>query len=197
MPVLERLNQIKKELSEIREEAVSTLDKEVLPEFVASFDSLVEKINQTGSIIEKHYQDDENVEVMKTDLIDQMNKDEKLYGGVPKEKRDAIAEKIIANPKINLANEEDLRHFIANDLADLSPKELVGQAYDKDEIIRLGRSISDEKASDGVRYSAGLKQLMDLAESPQGFEEIQAQAEKRILDKPKERLRYLYKYYEV
>lgn len=196
MAVLERLNKLKQELNEIREEAVSTLDKEVLPEFVANFDALVDQINKTGSVIEKHYQDEDSIGVMKQDLLDQMEKDE-IYQDVPPEKRDAIAEKVIENPKINLADEEDLRHFIAQELSNLEPKDLINQAYDKDEIIRIGRSLSDEKASDGVRYSAGLKQLMGLAESPQGFEEVQAQGEKKILAKPKERLRYLYKFFGV
>jgi hypothetical protein len=196
MAVLDRLNKVKKELAEIREEAVSTLDKEVLPVFIANLDALAEQLNKTGTSVEKHYQDEQNVDVMKQDLLDQME-EEQIYSDVPPEKRDEIAEKVIGDPKLNLASEEDLGQFIAKELANLEPKELITQAYSKDEIIRVGRSLSDEKASDGIKYSAGLKQLMELAETPTGFEDIQAQGEKKILSKSKDRLRYLYKYYEV
>jgi hypothetical protein len=196
MSVLGDLNKIKEALDKIRDEAVSGLDQEVLPEFLANFDGVQEQLNRAGAVIEKHYGDKDSLDIMKVDMKDQM-KEDPLYRNLSDATRDAIIDNIIGSADKKLASKEDLKKFIAEDLRNLDAKELVTQSYTKDEIIRLGRPMVDPKASDGVRYNAALKTLIEMAETPQGFEDAVAKGEEKILKMPKETERYLLRYYGV
>jgi hypothetical protein len=196
MPVLETINNLKAEIVQLREAGTKELKEGLLPDFMSNLDLVTEQLNQTGALVEKVYQDQEVEKDMKSSLLGQMEGNA-LYTGIEEDKRIQIAEKIIEDNHLNILDEETLRKEVATSLSDLDAKDLIVKAYAKDEVIRIGRSMSPAGSSEGIQYNAGIKALMELAKTPTGFEDCLAEAETKILKNTKERVQFILKYYGV
>lgn len=192
--ILESINTIKEELNSIKDESVKTLPNDILPQVLKSIQEIQKAVNSTGDLIQKYYNDKESLGKIHEDLMRRMNGDP-IYSGLSLTQKTAIADKIIREPNLTLANEKDLREYVVESLRRLSPEELVTKAYTKSEIIHLGRSLTEFGASEGVQYSAGLRALSELAVTPSGFEDAVAHGEDSILKNPKYRTQYLLSMY--
>lgn len=195
MRILEKLNQLKSELSSIRDLAVSDLPESLQPTIAPLFEDAREAVVTLGDTIEKHFQDAEKVVRMQVELGRQMAKDP-MYASLTDSEKSKIIKKIIVDPSSSLISGDQLSDVVRVSLQKLNSEELIVKAYTRDEILSLGRAL-DESASSGTAYDAGLKVLRKEVETTRGFQEAMARAENRIMKDPSLRKQALLQFYGV
>lgn len=196
MRILEKINQLKSDLSSIRDLAVTDLPESLQPDITPLFEDARSAIVTLGNTIEKHFQDAERVVKMQTELGRQMAKDT-LYAGLTDAERSKVVKKIIIDPKSSLIDSDQLRDVVRMNLQKLSSDELIVKAYSRDEIISLGRALSDGSAGTGAAYDSGISILKKEVETSRGLQEAMTRAENRIMLDPNLKKQALLQFYGV
>lgn len=195
MAVLIKLNDLRPLVNDIRKEAEDTLPEDAGEVFNA-LDELSEALTRTISLINKYYSDEKTLDTISRDLERQIS-EEPIYEGIPEDKRDEIVEKIIAEEDVELIGDEELKEFISEELKNASTEDLITKAYSKQDIINLGESVTDSKASETRKYDAGVAILIDMVETPTGREDALTYGLKRLMEDSASRLHHVYLYYDL
>jgi hypothetical protein len=190
--VIEGLNQIKDILKDIEVSALD-LDPGIKEQAVHALEDLRDAINNAAALVDNYYTQRQESKTILKDILDKFQANP-LFSGLDKETLSKYAQAIANKPKLKILEEPDLRNIIAADLRRSSSEDLIHKAYDREEIVRMGRRLTPG-TNEKVAYQRGLESLTNLAETPSGLLEIIQIAESKILDNPQTLKRYFDAYF--
>jgi hypothetical protein len=198
MTLLSKIVELKDNLLELEKDA-EKLPEEIRHAVLDSFKGCRENLNTAGNSIEQFYKEDEQILNIKKDLLDKMDK-EKIYKGVPGEKRQEMVSKIIKGSKTIFIKEKELKDFILKSLKALSEEDLIKKAYSKEEILNMGKKLLGKEArtaAEFVKYNKGLEFFVDSLAKFSNRQDTLDLALEKIMDTPQLCTNYLYTYYGV
>lgn len=189
---LEKLIEIAEKLSD---KATKIVGNQQLDEFLSAMNNVGNSLSIALSILEKESLSD----LVSSDLVRDLEKqisEHPILSKVPEEVKALVIQKML-NAGRGVASKEDLISFLQKSLRSLSNEDLVKKAYGKDEIIRVGRSVIEDKVGDSVLYSRGLEILTEETVEPENLNNVYALIIKRTLRDPKEIEQLVYQYYGI
>lgn len=183
-------------LREIMDEAVGDLQGEELNQFIQATESMLNSLEIAESIRSKDTEDQDAGKDVIRDIHDQMDQ-HPIFKRYSENARAIVIQKMVNEGK-PLASQEELVQFANEKVSKLDNEMLVTNAYDKGEIIRVGRNaLGDPQASDSMAYNKGLEVLTEEAIEPDGLVRTKALAVEKMLKNPKELDKLVFEYYEI
>jgi hypothetical protein len=192
--MIEDLKNIKKLVNQLNT-TVKTLPEGVIDEARDSLNLVKEEIDKTIFLIENHFATVAELERIKEDLKARMTTDGIHQKVLTEPEKDAVAERIIDNPKIELLTKNTLSEYIVATLRRMNGEDLATKAFGKDRIVEIGENIVGQQAPSTSKYQTGLDAVMKSLESPSGREEAITFGQNRIQNNTELMKKYLLNYY--
>lgn len=178
------------------DEAVNELQGEELNQFIQATESMLNGLEIAESIKYKEVENEEASKDIIRDIHDQMD-NHPIFKRYSENARAVVIQKMVNEGK-PLATQEELVKFANERVSKLNNEMLVSKAYNKDEIIRVGRnSEGDPELSNSMAYNKGLEILIEEAIEPEGLVRTKALAVERMLKNPKELDKLVFEYYGI
>ena len=177
------------------DEATSSLQGGELTQFLNATENMLTSLEIAESIGEKSSDDKDAGGDVVQDIEDQMD-DHPIFRRYSDNAKAVIIQKMVNDGK-PLASQEDLVDFANEKVSGLPNEQLITKAYDKDEIIRVGRNSMEEQLGEGMAYQKGIEILTEEAMEPDNLARTKAMAIERMLKNPKELDKLVFDYYEI
>lgn len=194
MTILSKVQELSADLVGLADELGSIPPSDSKGAVIKAYESAKSALSNLAYSIEKFYQDRELSNQLRVDTLAKIE-ESPVYAGLSIEEKTAICDRILESSSKEVLSPQEFSEYVLERLRELSDEELAKIAYNKQDIMSLGQSVTKGVQPDLVYYETGLEVIMNFVATPTGREEALARGQKRVLATPDLKRKFLKLYY--